>query len=65
MKAEEYATKNAKTPEEVFSLYHAFKAGEIKGENNKTPFMYLILILFLGIIFGMMLHTSFPSLMTK
>lgn len=62
MKAEEYATKNAKTPEEVFNLYHAFKAGEIAGENSKFQWGSFIIGV-IGVLFiGMMLAKTFPSL---
>lgn len=38
MNAEKYATENSETSEDVFKLYHAFKAGEMKGSNDKTFF---------------------------
>lgn len=49
MKAEDYATKNAKTPEEVFSLYHAYKTGEQNGMETKM-LPVLIIGFFLGVI---------------
>ena len=52
MKAEDYATKNAKTPEEVFSLYHAYKKGEKDGMETK-----LLPMLIVGVLLGFVITT--------
>lgn len=56
--AEEYATRNAEKPEDVFKLHHAYNAGFEDGRGNQmTGFILMIwsILIAVGMIAGHLL----------